>query len=321
MIVLGFALSAIFLWAAFNQVNAREFFHTLSMVTVWPLVLVALAMVLGMFLRAVRWRLLSGERPEMQRFFTSATILGVFFNFIFPARAGELIRIALLHKLLRTPLSRVISSSFADRVTDVLVLASTASGLYLFTPIGNLIGGWLSSLVLFIGVIALVVVVTSRRVALGQFIARRLMSNWHLRWPTHTLNFLGKLRADLGRCFRRTLSIKIIALIILVLGNDYLIITAIFGAFSLNLPSSAPLVLWVFFAAGSALPSAPGYVGIYQLAAVWALSLYETPAAIAVGVATVIQVMTLVVGGVSAGIALLRIKHRHSIVGEELPLL
>lgn len=36
---------------------------------------------------------------------------------------------------------------------------------------------------------------------------------------------------------------------------------------------SALITLWIFLAADSALLAVPGYVGIYQLASVWTLSL------------------------------------------------
>lgn len=66
-------------------------------------------------------------------------------------------------------------------------------------------------------------------------------------------------------------------------------------ALHLSLPIEAPLLLWVFLAASSALPSAPGYVGVYQVAAIFALSFYGVKASPAVAVALVLQAATLVV--------------------------
>lgn len=43
------------------------------------------------------------------------------------------------------------------------------------------------------------------------------------------------------------------------------------------------------FLIGIALPSARGYIGVYQMAVVWAFSIYEVPTVLAVIVTTVFQ--------------------------------
>ena len=53
-------------------------------------------------------------------------------------------------------------------------------------------------------------------------------------------------------------------------------------------------------AASSALPSAPGYVGVYQLAAVWSLSSYNVPSYQAIAAAFVLQIVALAVSIVGA---------------------
>ncbi len=81
---------------------------------------------------------------------------------------------------------------------------------------------------------------------------------------------------------------------------DYLAVAGALACVGLDLPLEAPLLLWVSLAAGSALPSAPGFVGIYQLAAVWSLATYGVPAHMAVAVAFVLQGVTLLVSLMAA---------------------
>jgi uncharacterized membrane protein YbhN (UPF0104 family) len=113
--------------------------------------------------------------------------------------------------------------------------------------------------------------------------------------------FLAELRDEFRRLLASWLSIELVFLAALILCADYGAIAALIHAFDLSLPVEAPLVLWVFLAAGSALPSAPGYVGVYQAAAVWALSLFSVSAPTAVAVATVLQITTFAVALVLAG--------------------
>ena len=96
-------------------------------------------------------------------------------------------------------------------------------------------------------------------------------------------------------------SLKLLLLATLILGTDYAAIAVLLHAFNLSLPLAAPLLLWVCLAAGSALPSAPGYVGVYQAASVWALGVFAVSPATAVALVTVLQLSTLLVAIAMAG--------------------
>ena len=304
-LVLGLAVSGMLFWLAWRQVDPPLFYQALAELTLGPLVLSACFIVIGIGLRSARWRLLGGDSGHTQISYTRATALGVFANFVLPARLGELARVVVLHRLLPTPLAHALASAFIDRLADVLVLITAAMVLYLALPVHELIGGWLTGFVLALGLFGLVVLGTSRRHALGRIVVQRLADQWrsqsHL--PIQPLVFMGSLRAELSRCARRLVALRVVGLLPLVLVTDYLAVAYVLEAFELALPPSAPLVLWVFLAAGSALPSAPGYVGVYQLASLWALTLYAVPAAVAVALATVFQVVVLTISGLLAGLA------------------
>ena len=113
------------------------------------------------------------------------------------------------------------------------------------------------------------------------------------RWEIGIKTFLTELRHEFKSLTRISSGLKLLVVVFSIICVDYLAIASIVNAFNLNLPIEAPFVLWVFLSAGSALPSAPGYVGIYQLAAVWTLSLYSVDPSISVAMATVLQITTL----------------------------
>ncbi|RIK31062.1 MAG: hypothetical protein DCC55_36795 [Chloroflexi bacterium] len=66
-------------------------------------------------------------------------------------------------------------------------------------------------------------------------------------------------------------------------------------AFGWTLPFWAAVTVGVFVAAGTSLPSAPGYVGVYQAACMLALGIYGIDGASAVAYAAVLQLLNLVV--------------------------
>ena len=310
-LLLSLGLSGLFLWLTLRQVEPQVFYRALAELRLPPLILSGLAIGLGVLLRSLRWRLLGGDTGWAQVGYARATALGVFANFVLPARIGELVRVVVLQRWLSIPLSHALASAFVDRLVDIVVLIGAATALYVLTPVRGLIGGWLAGFILMLGLVGLAVMGTSKRHVVGRFIVQSIADHWRSRWPSQPLAFMASLRAALSRCVRRSLSFKVGAALLLVLIADYLAVAAILQAFDLALPWSAPLVLWVFLSAGSALPSAPGYVGVYQLASLWALSLYAVPATIAVALATVLQGVVLTISGLLAGVAAWGLRPTH----------
>ncbi len=297
----GFVLSAFFLWLALRQVDGKSLgdaFATINYITV---LVCAAALSLGIMLRAVRWRVIAGFPKAEQHNFSRATNLGVLTNLIFPSRAGEFVRVITLAKLSNSSLPGPLASALIDRLVDVFVLLASASVLYWLFPISELLEKWLTVFLVTGCVITLLVVLYARSSGIGEALIARFAKRWLQRWPLKPEVFLAELRGEFRRLLGSWLSIKLVFLAALILCADYGAIAALLLAFHLSLPAEAPLLLWVFLAAGSALPSAPGYVGVYQVAAVWALSLFAVPAPTAVAIATVLQITTLAVAIVMAG--------------------
>ncbi|MCX7114110.1 MAG: lysylphosphatidylglycerol synthase transmembrane domain-containing protein [Proteobacteria bacterium] len=297
----GFVLSAFFLWLALLQVDVASLGKAFAALNYIPVLLCAGALSLGIILRAVRWHVIAGFAKAEQHHFSRATNLGILANLIFPGRAGEFIRVITLAKLSRCSLPGPLASALIDRLIDVFVLLASASVLYWLFPISTLIDKWLTTFLVAGFTVTLLIVLYARSSGIGEALIVRLTKRWLRRWPLEPEVFLAELRGEFRRLLGRWLSIELLFLAALILLADYGAIAALFQAFALSLPVEAPLLLWVFLAAGSALPSAPGYVGVYQVAAVWALSLFTVPAPIAVAIATVLQITSLAVAIIMAG--------------------
>ena len=297
----GFALSAFFLWLAFRQVDGASLVVAFTTIHFTPVLFCVVTLALGIVLRSLRWRVIAGFPSEAQRSFARATNLGVLTNLIFPGRAGEFVRVITLAKLLRISLPRPLASALIDRFVDVFVLLASASALYWLFPISDVLGKWLVSFFIVGCLIVTAVVVYAKSAGVGEVIIVRLTNRWLKRWPLQPQVFLAELRQEFRRLLNSWLSFELVLLAASILCADYAAIAALVWAFNLSLPWEAALLLWVFLAAGSALPSAPGYVGVYQVAAVWALGLFAVPAPTAVALATVLQICTLIVALLMVG--------------------
>ena len=289
----GFLLSALFLWLALRQVNMRDLRVAFASIHYLPLTICATSLAFGIVLRAIRWRLIAGAPADHHRDFYRATNLGLLTNLLFPGRVGELVRVLSLAKLTSSTLPRPVASALIDRLVDVFVLLASAFALFLLLPLDAMLGQWFRYLLAagVVSVIALALFTKSPAPWEGMLprVARRLLQRLPLRPDT----FLSELRAECRRLLRGWLSLEIMLLVVLIFCIDYAAIAALLRAFSIMLPPEGPLLLWVFLAAGSALPSAPGYIGVYQVAAVLALSFFLVPPASAVALATVLQLTTL----------------------------
>ncbi len=98
---------------------------------------------------------------------------------------------------------------------------------------------------------------------------------------------------------------KLVALTLLAMLVDYATIWLVMLAFDWTLPLMAAVTVGVFLNAGMLLPAAPGYVGIYQIACIFALGLYGVGESEAVAFSVVLQLLVLSVLLVSGGAAMI----------------
>lgn len=289
----GFAVSAFFLWVSLQKVDVHSLGDAFRTINYLLILLCAGALWLGIVLRATRWRVIAGLPNSEHHNYLRATKFGLLANLLFPGRAGEFVRVITLTKVSQSTLSASVASALIDRLVDVFVLLFSASILYFLFPVSAQLGKLLTVLFLLGWIITIAVVIYSKSSGIRDALISKLVSRWLRRWPIQPEIFLSELRAEFRRSLRFCCSLELVGLATLILTIDYFTIALLLYAFKLTLPMEAPLLLWVFLSAGSALPSAPGYVGIYQVAAVWGLSIYLIPAATAVALATVLQVTTL----------------------------
>lgn len=301
VIGVGFPLSGVFLWLALRKVNWPELGTAFSSIQYLPVSGCIGALFLSIILRGARWRVIAQAPASVNHNFLRATNLGLLANMLFPARAGEVIRVVALSRLLHSTVPRPLASALIDRLVDVFMLIVSASVLFWLLPVGPLLKKWFIVLLILALLITALIILFARSSGWGEALAARLARRWLQRWALQPEVFIAELRLEFRQLLGSWLSLRLLILAIAVLCADYCAVFTLVLAFGLTLPLAAPLLLWVFLLAGSTLPSAPGYVGVYQAAAVWALSFYSVSPAMAVAIATVFQIANLSIVLVIAG--------------------
>lgn len=294
-VLVSFALSGFFLWLAFRQVDLDGLARTFAAIQLTPVLLSAVALAGSMVLRAVRWRLIAGLPRDRHRLFARATYLGVLVNLLLPGRVGEFVRVVTLSRLAGSTLALPLASAVIDRLVDVLVLLVCAGGLYFALPLDRALDEWLVYLLAGSAVLAAGLLFFVKGARFWEERVATLTERWLTRWSLRPDVFLSELRHELHGLLRGWMTLEVVLVAAVILGCDYLAVGSLFLAFAIPLSPAAPLLVLVCLAAGSALPSAPGYVGIYQAAAVVALAFFAQPAESAIALATVLQLLSLTV--------------------------
>ena len=100
----------------------EEFFSALLKVQPWGVMAVGGLTIISISLRTLRWNLISGLPIHYYFQFWKSENLGHLGNLIFPAKAGEFVRIAAICRLCRIPAGHAIVSVITDRLADGVML-------------------------------------------------------------------------------------------------------------------------------------------------------------------------------------------------------
>jgi uncharacterized protein (TIRG00374 family) len=270
-LVVAWALAALFLFLALCGIDWSAVIKVVRQGRLDFLFLAFLTFTGTYFLRGIRWRvLLSAEKVLSPWTAFWGVCVGYLGNNFLPARAGELIRSALIAKRTEISISFALATALTERLVDVPVLVIL--GL-LALPIVPGIPDWIVGAVRVMTLLSVVgmsaLLVAPRLDAQLAALIRRLPLNagWHQRAINATNQFLQGTRAfqHPARAFRFLL----LTLVIWSLDTVGTIWTA--AAFGFTLTPAESVLLLTALGLSSAVPSTPGYVGIYQFVALTVL--------------------------------------------------
>ncbi|MFP4475654.1 MAG: lysylphosphatidylglycerol synthase transmembrane domain-containing protein [Desulfatibacillaceae bacterium] len=332
--VVGAAISAVGLYYAFLQVPIDTLGQYLREVNYWWLIPATGVVAITFVLRTVRWQLIMRSIHRLD--FSDAyhpLIMGFGANCILPGRVGELVRPALMKREKKVPFFGVFATVATERVFDLAVLLALLVGTMAFIEVDpgrvvqfagyeldkgtleNVAAGMVRlAAVLLVGMI-LVSVTTTR-----QLIQRMVM------WSPSALFFLpGALKEKLRQAVSRRVvdvihgiakgfallhSAPLIAacagltiLIWVFSGAIYWVVGLGTPDVGLDFPQfMAVMVLVCFFIA---LPSVPGFWGLWEAGGMFAMGLFGVPAREALGftlVCHVVQIFPVIVAGLVSAV-------------------
>lgn len=266
--ILSFLLAGALLYFSLRGVNWARVGGTIAHAD-WAWVAAATLFIsLALFLRSLRWRILLNA----EAYFTVGTVFwatsaGYLGNNLLPARAGELVRSYLISRRSSLSTTYVLTTALSERLMDVIALVLWSSLVLLgVDPKPRWMGDLSRTMAIFAGIGAIVVVVLPHTGALVETLLRKLPLPAKLLG--RLLHFAEQILLGLRAFHDWKRLAGFIALTVVIWLSDALGTMICAHALGLEIRFPVALLLLTALGLGSALPSTPGYVGIYQFVAV-----------------------------------------------------
>lgn len=260
--------------------DVGDAFTVLRGAALGPLLLVLGVVGLQVLVRAARWRLLlprrlDGTRPSIGAAVT-ALLIGYLASGVLPARLGEPIRAIVVARSQQLPVGGAFGSVVLERVVDLAALAIVGLGAAL--AIGA--PAWILNLALLVAGLALALLLLLVTVgldpvlAIGRWLVARVPRGVR---PTgaRLLNMAGSFTDGMSGHRRRPDVAAAALLSVVGWLLDALIIGLVATSIGVPLEPGEAVVISAVGALATAIPSAPGYLGTYEVAV--------TTAAVALG--------------------------------------
>jgi glycosyltransferase 2 family protein len=297
-VIAGVAISVLFLYLAARGIDWAELgrlFRTANYAYLIPAFLLLIA-INGV--RAYRWRVLmypDGNQLSLPRVFWFVNI-GYFFNNVFPAKLGELVRGYLAGRAIRGGIGRALSALLLERLLDVL---SVVVLLVVLIPFVDL-PPWAARAGLIFG-----------GAAVGGTVALLVLSRFGDAGVAWLWRYVGriplvghaKVRGAVENLVRgfgvlsvgRAIPGIILGSALVWLGYATFNYTIMAAFHMTDLPFSAAALVLCATGFSMVLPSSPGAMGVFEWAGVQALAVYGVEQSLAFGYTLGLHLFTNVV--------------------------
>lgn len=246
-------------------------------------------------IRSVRWRVFvqaRGRAPLLSVLW--ANMVGYMGNAYLPARAGELLRSAFLARKTGLGTSFMLATALTERLFDVIALVLIGSLALLAQPglLPALSGAvWVMALAGFVGLGIAVAAPSQEARCIGLVSRLPLSPSISGTIIQQTTRFMQGMRALQN--WKRLLSFALLTVLIWLVDAIACVIGVHVVSQSLTLAQA--LILLAGLGLSSAIPSTPGYIGVYQFIAVTILLSFGFTKAAALGFILISQITNYLV--------------------------
>lgn len=334
--IVGLVVSAAALYFAFQEVRPSELFNSLASINYfWVLPSLVLVMI-SFYFRAIRWQiiLMSTKKITIWRAF-HPMMIGFMINCVLPGRLGEVARPVILQKKENVPFTTGLATVAAERIFDICLLlllfivtvsatqispdVNVAFGKYHLNraTLDIIFGGMLKLGVVLIAGIILISIGKIREFFyriimflpnLFFFVGQKTKKAIQQKFCGPLIGILENIAQGFAmiRYPKKIILCSILSLLIWgLLASSYYLFS--FGSPGINLTFFELSVVMVIICFFIALPSVPGWWGLWEAAGGFALSLFGVSAKDAAGFTLAnhaLQVFPVIIVGLASAMIL-----------------
>jgi uncharacterized protein (TIRG00374 family) len=275
---LGVIITVVCVWLAVRGIPLSEVMVEIRKANFWQLLLFSAPFyVMSVYFRALRWRHLTNPLAPISRVVLfRSTAIGFMVNNLMPLRLGEFVRSWTLGREAGISVGAVLGTVVLERVLDVAAVLLLAFGSLAFVGMGSDVGGVLqqgSKLLLPVGLAPLLALLVLRgwpeqSIALTLFLLRPFPARFSSLAEYALRSFMEGLGALSGGSHIFWIVLHSATIWLVASTGPILVGLWVFGV-DLGSPMETLLTSWILLGAvgvAVAIPSAPGFIGPYQLA-------------------------------------------------------
>jgi uncharacterized membrane protein YbhN (UPF0104 family) len=283
-LTLGFAIGAGLLWLSMRDLDPHD---VLAVILSADVSWLAIALVLyagNIAVRVQRWGMLLHSHDNLSYGNVGAVLVsGYGMNFLLPARLGELFRMELMRRRHSVPRAVAFSGIVIERILDGLCLV-------LLLGIGLWATGQFDEQSKVLKYFHVGGALIFGGAVLGWMLLQKLpLMRLFSGWP-RVIQQLDLLQQSFAAVVGKRL-LLVLVLTAIVYANEAGALWAICRGLEFNLGLPELLVLVAVSALSTLVPSAPGFVGTFQMAFVLTFTQYHQSSTLAVAAATLVQLV------------------------------
>lgn len=290
--LLGFLISAIFLYWALRGLDLRSFWQEVRSAQYAWLIPGVMAYFVGVWVRTWRWHYLLRPLKEVPiASLFPVVCIGYAGNNIYPARAGELLRAYILKQQADIPVSANLATVVVERLFDGLVMLAFVVFALPFTQFGSAYNNYVIGFsALFLGALILFLILAARpawmQIVLDRVLLWWLPARFHEKVSTLAARFLDGL-ASL-RNGRDVVMLFFTSVLIWLL--ETLKYWFVMHAFPFAVPFTVLMLMNGIVNLTTTLPGAPGHIGTFDAPGIKVLTSFGVPQSLATSYTLVLHV-------------------------------
>jgi glycosyltransferase 2 family protein len=265
-------LAAVLLYYSLRGIEWRQVARIVTRASPGLLAVAGAIATVSLVLRACRWRiLLNAEGAVSVETAFWAVAAGYLGNNFLPARAGELVRTFMISSHSGLDTSYVLATALSERVADTAALVVISAVVLLTIPAPP---GWLAGTARPFAILGLIGAIGIAVLPLLGSVVRTAIEHAPLPHALRPRLITAMEHALRGiRAFHDAPRLAgFLGLTVVVWCLDALGVVSTGAALGFRIPIAVAFLLIAALGLGSALPSTPGYVGIYQFVTVSVLT-------------------------------------------------